>query len=78
MFTGAPSGPFISPDGQWIGFVDGATLMKVAVTGGPALTLTTLDGTPRGATWGPDDTIIFATVNVSSAHRRDLRFRRQW
>jgi eukaryotic-like serine/threonine-protein kinase len=34
----------------------------VAVTGGPAVTLTNLDGTGvRGATWGPDDTIIVAT-----------------
>ena len=24
VFTGAPRGPFVSPDGQWIGFVDGA------------------------------------------------------
>jgi serine/threonine-protein kinase len=63
VFTGAPDGPFISPDGQWIGFVDGTTLKKVAVTGGPALTLATLDSNPRGATWGPDDTIIVATTN---------------
>ena len=49
VFTGAPRGPFVSPDGQWIGFVDGtAVLKKVAVTGGPAVTLATLDGSsPR-------------------------------
>ena len=49
MFTGAPRGPFVSPDGQWIGFVDGITVLKkVAVTGGPAVTLATLDGSsPR-------------------------------
>ena len=45
VFTGAPRGPFVSPDGQWIGFVDGTiVLKKVAVTGGPAVTLATLDG----------------------------------
>ena len=44
----------------------GNTLRKVALTGGPAITLSTLDGLPRGATWGPDDTIIVAT----SIHRR--------
>ncbi len=44
VFTGAPRGPFVSPDGQWIGFVDSATtLKKVAVTGGPAVTLATID-----------------------------------
>ena len=25
VFTGAPRGPFISPDGRWIGFADGVT-----------------------------------------------------
>src|SRR4030095_4844977 len=55
VFTGAPRGPFVSPDGQWIGFVDGpSVLKKVAVTGGPAVTVATLDGNSRGAAWGPD------------------------
>jgi len=67
VFTGAPRGPFVSPDGQWIGFVDGiAALKKVAVTGGPAVTLATLDASPRGATWAPDDTIIVATYNATT------------
>ena len=48
-------GPFVSPDGQWIGFTDGSVLKKVAVTGGPTVTVTALDGATRGATWGPDD-----------------------
>jgi serine/threonine-protein kinase len=71
MFTGAPSGPFISPDGEWIGFVDGTTVLKkVAVTGGPAVTLPTPDGVVQGATWGPDDTIIYATSNVATGLQR--------
>ena len=63
VFTGQLSGPFLSPDGEWIGFVDAnTTLKKVAVTGGPAVTLARLDGgAPLGATWAPDDTIVFAT-----------------
>jgi len=64
VFTGGPIEPFVSPDGQWIGFVEGGTFMKkVAVTGGPAVALTALDGYPRGATWAQDDTIVFATTN---------------
>ena len=71
VFTGAPRGPFVSPDGQWIGFVDGNnTLKKVAVTGGPVVTLATLYGAPRGATWGPEDTIIFATNNLPTGLQR--------
>jgi hypothetical protein len=54
-------GPFISPDGQWVGFVDNFnTLKKVAITGGPATTVTPLDGVWGGAVWMPDDTIVFA------------------
>jgi hypothetical protein len=72
VFTGAPRGLFVSPDGQWIGFVDNVTtLKKVAVTGGPAVTLATIDGSgPRGATWGPNDTIIFATNSGTTGLQR--------
>ena len=59
---GGPYGPFVSPDGQWIGFFDGViALKKVAITGGPAVTLGRPGGTALGASWGPDGTIIFAT-----------------
>ena len=60
---GTPRGVFISPDGQWVGFFDGgSSLKKVAITGGPPVTITPVDGpNPRGATWGPDGTIVFAT-----------------
>jgi len=71
IFTGAPRGPFVSPDGEWVGFVDGNTaLKKVAMTGGPAVTLAPLDGTPRGATWAPDGTVIFATSNTATGLQR--------
>src|SRR6185369_13318366 len=55
-----PRGPFISPDGNWIGYFEGSTLKKVAINGGPAVTICNFIGAPRGATWGPND-IIFAT-----------------
>ena len=71
IFTGAPRGPFVSPDGQWVGFVDGRrSLKKVAMTGGPAVTLASLDGGPRGATWAPDGTVIFATSNAATGLQR--------
>jgi eukaryotic-like serine/threonine-protein kinase len=73
VFTGGrPVGLFTSPDGQWIGFKDGqGTLKKVAVTGGPAVTLASLDGAySSGATWAPDDTIILATDNVTTGLQR--------
>ena len=62
LYTGAPRGPFVSPDGQWVGFFDGASVLKkVTLTGGPSVTIGTVDGVPRGATWTGDDTIVFAT-----------------
>ena len=68
---GGLRGPFVSPDGQWVGFIDGAsTLKKVAITGGPPITLASLDGGSRGATWAPDDTIIFATNNPTTGLQR--------
>ena len=72
VYTGRPLGLFTSPDGQWIGFTDGnGTLKKVAVAGGPAVTLATLDGAASsGATWAPDDTIILASENVATGLQR--------
>jgi serine/threonine-protein kinase len=71
VYSGAPRGPFVSPDGQSIGFVDGTVVLKkVAVTGGPAVMVAPLDGAFRGATWGPDSTIIFATGNLTTGLQR--------
>ena len=68
-----PRAPFSSPDGRWIGFVEPGnpvTLKKVAISGGPALPVCGLDGASRGATWGDDDSIIFATVATSTGLQR--------
>jgi len=60
-----PTSPFFSPDGQWVGFfADGGNkLMKVAITGGPALTLAT-DVRRSLATghWSEDDWIYYVSV----------------
>ena len=69
VYTGnAAGGLFVSPDGQWIGFRDGlSVLKKVAVAGGPAVTLATTDTAGfSGATWGADDTIVVATNSVDT------------
>jgi hypothetical protein len=51
--------PFFSPDGQWLGFFQGGALKKISVSGGAAVTLSSV-GDPRGASWGSQRTIIFA------------------
>ncbi len=60
--------PFLSPDGRWVGFFTGAggEIRKVSIAGGPALALCSIGGAPRGASWGPDDTIVFATSDAST------------
>ena len=60
--------PFFSPDGQWIGFFDGESLKKVAVAGGPSVTLCPAGGR-LGASWGPDDTIVFASNDAQGLMR---------
>jgi len=52
--------PFFSPDGQWIGFFAGNALKKVPSTGGPATTLCPA-GYRRGASWGRNGLIVFAS-----------------
>ena len=71
--------PFLSPDGRWIGFFDrldeGVTtgpvvqrgaLRKVSTSGGPPIAICPLTGASRGASWGPDDSIVFATSDPST------------
>ena len=45
-------------------------LKKVAITGGPAITLGRTDGAARGASWSEDGTIIFATTNATTGLQR--------
>jgi eukaryotic-like serine/threonine-protein kinase len=58
--------PFFSPDNRWIGFFDGATLKKVSVTGGTVVTICQCPSpVPRGASWGDDNSIVFAAQDTS-------------
>ena len=63
--------PFVSPDGQWVGFFEGPRMLKkVAITGGPAVLVERLDDNEQGATWAEDGTIIFATAAPTTGLRR--------
>jgi serine/threonine-protein kinase len=54
-----PYHPFFSPDGQWVGFATPEELKKVPITGGTPITLCKVNRS-RGASWGPDNTIVLA------------------
>jgi len=60
--------PFFSPNGEWIGFFTGGgspngKLKKIAVRGGPPLTLG--DTTVPSGAWLPDDSILFTRSEAS-------------
>jgi Tol biopolymer transport system component/DNA-binding winged helix-turn-helix (wHTH) protein len=56
---GVQGAPFFSPDGKWIGFVAGGKLLKAPVAGGPPVEICRALNS-KGASWGPDNTIVFA------------------
>ena len=55
--------PFISPDGEWVGFVPfgSNTVMRVSILGGPPVTIAEHNARLNGLTWGADDQIVFGT-----------------
>ena len=61
LLTGTTGGmwPFISPDGNWVGFFRSGKLLKIAIAGGDVLTLCDANGGP-GATWLSDGRVVFA------------------
>ena len=63
--TEGGSSPFLSPDGEEVGFWDGTTLKRVSVSGGTAVDICDLGERPRGVSWGPDGRIIFGTGTPS-------------
>jgi serine/threonine-protein kinase len=69
--SGTVRGVFTSPDGEWVGFVEGTnTLRKVASTGGPPITLLPMDGNSLGAAWESEAAIVFATANPATGLQR--------
>ena len=61
--------PFVSPDSKWVGFFVGAELRKVPVGGGAPVTICHSGGAPRGASWGDDESIVFATADSNGLLR---------
>jgi serine/threonine-protein kinase len=50
--------PFVSPDGEWIGFWAGGSIFKVGRSGGAPVKLAGAD-IPTGITWSTDGTILY-------------------
>ena len=58
--TDGASSPFFSWDGKWIGFFADGRLKRMSATGGPSMDIAAAPGFSAGASWGPDDRIVFA------------------
>ena len=54
-------GPFFSPDGNWVGFFD-AGLSRMPTSGGAPSIIAEFGARDLGASWGSDETIVFATT----------------
>ncbi|HXA65025.1 MAG TPA: protein kinase [Bryobacteraceae bacterium] len=62
------SGPFFSPDGQWVGFLAANQLKKISILGGAPVTLCAA-AVENGAGWGEDGYIVAALSNVAGLWR---------
>jgi len=61
---------FFSPDGKWIAYHANGKLKKAPTAGGASITICDWQALPSShpsGTWGPDDTIIFATGLATGA-----------
>ncbi|MDQ2870191.1 MAG: protein kinase [Acidobacteriota bacterium] len=58
--TEQASGPFFSPDGEWIGFFTRSELRKIPLTGGASVRVCTVPAVSHGGTWGTDGWILYA------------------
>ena len=56
---------FFSPDSKWIGFAADGKLKKITAEGGAPVTICSATR-PRGADWGPDDTIVFSPASTDA------------
>jgi len=57
--------PFWSPDGRYVGFFARDSLKKIAVAGGPPVTLCDCAPNGKGGTWSPEGLIVFAPAGRS-------------
>jgi len=67
---GAYCTPVFSPDGQWLAFysTDALELKKLSIQGGPPVTVVKAGGV-LGASWGSDETIIYADPGAHGLQR---------
>ena len=74
--TDGSAQPFVSPDGEWVGFFVGRQLKKVPLHGGTAVAIADVSGASMGGTWITRDQIVvesdkgLAVVSATSGSQR--------
>ena len=63
--------PFFSPDGRWLGYMDGAKVVKVPLAGGAPVTICD-SCTGYSFSWGDDDTVRYHTAPSAEPNSRVL------
>jgi serine/threonine-protein kinase len=63
------SDPVFSPDDQWIAYIAGRELRKVAVAGGPSVTLADSAGSGYGIAWLEDGTLVYTDASLLGMRR---------
>ena len=66
--TEGANSPFLSPDGQWIGFFAESKLKKIRSDGGPAIALCDVP-LGFGGFWAEDDSIYFSPSELAAIYR---------
>ena len=66
--TEGGSSPFFSWDGEWIGFFADGQLKRMRAVGGAVIDIAAAPGFSSGASWGPDDRIVFGYGADSRLH----------
>ena len=68
--TEGASGPFFSPDGQWVAFFANDKLLKISLDGGRPVTICDVPArAARGGSWGDDGQIVFNPTFTSGLVR---------
>jgi Tol biopolymer transport system component len=67
--TEGATSPFFSPDGESVGFYANGILKRVPTQGGTVTDVVAAPGEALGASWGPDDHIVFTTGYRSGLSR---------
>ncbi|HEV8240454.1 MAG TPA: winged helix-turn-helix domain-containing protein [Thermoanaerobaculia bacterium] len=65
--TSGAHAPFFSPDGRAVGYFADGQLRRVALAGGPPVTIAPAYG--EGGSWGDDGTIVFASGRPTALFR---------